>query len=373
LLASVLAAGSCCLGQAEPTHPTGNPTLGLPPIPISDGAPVTQIELGRRLFFDRRLSADGSISCANCHVPEKAYTDGRPVAQGIAGQTGTRNTISLLNVAYQQTLFWDGRRESLEAQAADPFLNPREHGLATSEQLLEVIGSDAKYARAFGTKRPSLAQVTAALAAFERSLIAGGSAFDRYYYGKEERALAPSAKRGLRLFQGRAQCASCHTIDEDGATLADGKFHSAGVGIKKIEAHLGALATRVVSATDAELARLVVGEPDIAALGRFVVTRKLADIGQYKTPSLRNVELTGPYMHDGSVATLEEAVERELYYRSAQLTHPIVLTEDEKADLIAFLRALTSPSWPLGPSGASVVDQAILMPANAHSTILKHP
>jgi cytochrome c peroxidase len=258
----------------------------------------------------------------------------------------------LLNVSYQRSLFWDGRRDTLEGQAPDPFLNPAEHGLTDASHLLRLIRSDAAYGAAFeralglASADVTLSAVAMALAAFERTLNAGNSAFDRYHYGRDERALDESARRGLALFTGRAQCANCHTIEADGATFSDGKFHGAGVGGRQIEAALGALAMRAATAGDAELDRMIVSDPEIAALGRFAVTRNPAHIGLYKTPSLRNVALTAPYMHDGSVATLEEAVEQELYYRSVRSPRPVVLTEAEKADLIAFLRALTSEWWP---------------------------
>ncbi len=331
--------------------------LGLPHLERTEQMTPALIDVGRKLFFDQRLSVDGAISCASCHIPEKAFTDGRKVASGVNGNAGTRNVISLINVAYQGSLFWDGRRQSLEAQASDPLFNSREHGLSNEDQVLQVIRTDPAYVASFkdaanvGARDLGLAQVRAALAAFERSLLAGNSAFDRYYYGGDPGALAATEQRGLALFRGRAQCVSCHTIKSDGALLTDGKFHTAGVGIKQIESQLGSLALRVAAATDEELGRLITSDADVAALGRFAVTRKPTDVGQYKTPSLRNVALTAPYMHDGSVATLEEAVERELYYRSVQSNHPVILTESEKSDLVAFLRALTSAVWPLNQDG----------------------
>jgi cytochrome c peroxidase len=341
-----IASNSIAMGQsAAPAT-----QLGLPP-QVRVEPPAAIVELGRRLFFDQVLSADGTISCATCHIPEKAYSDGRRVAQGITAVEGTRNTPTLLNVAFQTSFFWDGRRESLEAQAADPFFSAREHGFASPADLLQAIASRGAYAdafaAAFGADTISLSRVMVAIASFERTLLAGGSDFDRYYYGKDDRALSPAAQRGLRLFQGRAQCVACHTINDSGAIFSDGKFHGAGVGVRKIEANLAAIATRAATASDGQLALLLVSDPEIAALGRFVVSKKPGDIGQYRTPSLRNVAVTAPYMHDGSVATLDEAIDRELYYRSARAGRPIVLTQEEKSDLKAFLLALTSPSWPL--------------------------
>ncbi len=325
--------------------------LGLPAILRStdgDSDPI-KIALGRRLFFDARLSGDGSISCSSCHVPEKAFTDGRALAQGIRGQRGTRNTPTILNAAFFESQFWDGRRKTLEEQAADPFTNALEHGLTDHATLLRTIKSDERYVRefqlAFSANRSaiSLAHVTQAIAAFERTLIAGDSPFDRYFYAAEKDALSDSAKRGLELFQGRAACASCHIIGERHATLTDNRFHSLGVGYKQIESTLAATVTSTARLSDAALIQRIGTDAHIAELGRFVVTRRPEDIGKFKTPGLRNVALTAPYMHDGSVATLEEAVELEVYYRSLEANRPLILTPREKLDLVEFLKSLTSP------------------------------
>lgn len=190
--------------------------------------------------------------------------------------------------------------------------------------------------------------VAQALSAYERTLLSGGSPFDRYLYGKDSKAMSPDAVRGLELFRGRAQCATCHSIGPTSALLTDGQYHMTPIGLPdKVTENLPALTSRVVGASKAEdrsvLERLIASDSDVAALGRFVVTLKAADIGNFKTPSLRNVEVTAPYMHDGSVATLEEAVDQELYGRNSALRYPIQLTVRERADLVAFLRSLTSP------------------------------
>jgi cytochrome c peroxidase len=304
--------------------------------------------LGKTLFFDARLSADGKVSCASCHQPEHAFSDRRAVAVGVKGLHGTRNTPSLLNAAFQTSQFWEGRRASLEEQVLDPLTNPVEHGLPDSGALLSLLRGDAAYAgdfqRAFGSDGITLERVAAALAAFVRSLTAGDSPADRHLYAADARALNESARRGLELFRGRAQCTECHAIGEREATFSDGAFHAVGTGLERIAPNLGALATRVARTPRAELEPLIAQDAEIAALGRFLVTRDPADIGKFRTPSLRNVALTAPYMHDGSVATLEEAVERELYYRGRLQGRPLVLTPAEKADLVAFLRSLTSSS-----------------------------
>jgi len=325
--------------------------LGLPLIPAPANNPPTpaKVALGRKLFFDQRLSTDGTISCAKCHVPEQGFSDGRPLALGIGGQLGSRKTPSLLNVALTTSEFWDGRRLTLEAQALDPLFNPREHGLTDSASLLALLRSDPAYRQAFrdvfgiAPEQIQRQYIGEAIASFERTLLAGDSAFDRYQYAGDDSALSAGAQRGLMLFRGRAQCASCHTIGADGASFSDGQFHSLGVGFMKIEARLDKTATRVVNSAPDELDRLILSDADVAELGRFNVTKQPADIGKFKTPSLRNVAITGPYMHDGSVKTLDEAVDMELYYRSLEANRPLILTPVEKADLVAFLQSLTSP------------------------------
>jgi cytochrome c peroxidase len=332
---------------AEDTH------LGLPPLITSMDNQITPAKaaLGKSLFFDKRLSKDGSISCASCHQPSLAFSDGKSLTHGIEHRTGTRNTPSLINAAYNTSQFWDGRRDSLESQALDPLLNAREHGLASKEALLFLITRDANYRRAFqdvfGTKFDAIKaeQVAQALASFERSaLVAGNSAFDRYYYGGEKSALSPSAVRGLVLFQGPAQCATCHSINQTSALFTDNEFHSLSVGLKRIEQRLPEITTRLVKlrSEGSKLDDVILSEEDLAELGRFAVTLKPADIGKFRTPSLRNVALTAPYMHDGSVPDLEDAVELEVYYRGNESGHPLILTPNEKADLAEFLRSLNS-------------------------------
>lgn len=324
--------------------------LGLPVLTHPQHNPPTpeKIALGKKLFHDPRLSADGTVSCATCHIPARAFTDGLRVAKGIAGQLATRNTPTLLNVAFNESLFWDGRRVSLEEQAGDPFINAREHGFTTHAQLIAVIRRDHAYRRAF--KRafavPPAAitpeHVALAIASFERTLLAADTPFDRYYYQHDKTALSPAAVRGLALFTGRAQCASCHHIGASSATFTDNQFHSLGVGYRKIEARLADITAQVVNADAPSADHRILSNADIAELGRFTVTRNPLDIATFRTPSLRNVALTAPYMHDGSLATLEEVLELELYYRGITSGRPLTLTAQEQSDLLAFLHALTS-------------------------------
>lgn len=326
--------------------------LGLPPVLSPTDNPITRpkVELGKRLFFDRRLSGDGSISCASCHQPERAFSDGLRTSIGIGGQSGTRNAPSLLNASLLAAQFWDGRRSSLEAQALDPFTNPKEHGLSSSSELIRKIQEDPEYIRlfndAFGNESDSIseAHIAKAIASFERTITGQSSAFDRYYYGGDQAALSPAARRGLAVFSGRAQCSSCHSINKASASFSDGEFHSLHVGLNRIEKRLPGITTKAIAASKdrRSVDAIAISDEEISELGRFFITLDPTDIGKFRTPSLRNVALTAPYMHDGSVSTLEQAVDHEIYYRSAESGRPLILTPDEKADLIEFLRSLNA-------------------------------
>lgn len=327
--------------------------LGLPAIDAArSDVDHSKARLGKRLFFDKRLSADGQVSCGTCHLPEHSFTDATPRSKGHGGSIGTRNAPSLLNVVHLQSLFWDGRAADLATQARAPFTNPVEHALADENQLVRIVREDELYATQFArlyagsAANVRMETVVDALVAYERTLRAGGSPFDRYYYAKQAKAMSDAAVRGFELFRGRANCTTCHPIGTRSSLFTNQAFHVAARGIPRaVNDNLPVLAQKVVAATSGddrrELERLIATDTDVAALGRFLVTLDPADIGKFKTPSLRNVALTAPYMHDGSVATLEEAVELELYSRGT-ITYPIVLTTTEKKDLVEFLRNLSS-------------------------------
>ena len=319
---------------------------------LNGAALSTQAALGQRLFNDKRLSGDGTISCASCHVPDKAFTDGLRVAKGIGEQLGTRNTPTLLNVNFATSLFWDGRRHTLEDQAQDPFFNPREHGLKDREAIVKAVQADPSYQSAFkqvfgaSSAVITLARITQAIAAFERSLIAIDAPYDDYVRTHDNQKLSESARRGLDLFQGRARCASCHLVAAPVATFTDNQFHSLGIGYRKIEPRLAEITTHLANNRGQLLDHQIISDTEISELGRFAVTLNPQDIAKFRTPSLRNVELTAPYMHDGSIATLEEAVDIEIYYRGVELNRPLILTPLERTDLVSFLRALTSLKMP---------------------------
>lgn len=325
-------------------------------LPLDKGGKDKQNEhlvaLGRQLFFDKRLSANGTISCASCHVPEKAFADGKPLATGVNDQLGTRNTPSLLNAKFNTSFFWDGRRDTLENQALDPIFNPREHGIIDVASILNIIQNSSDYKDRFSTafqqELPEISakQIAIAIGAFERTLVAANSPFDRFYFGGDQSALSAAAKRGLKLFQGSAKCVTCHSFDQQSALFTDNEFHQLGIGISKISNDLPELTKRIVKLKEQNLSLdpTILHEVKLAELGRFAVTLRPLDIGRFRTPSLRNVALTAPYMHDGSIVSLAEAVELELYYRSTEIGYPLILTPAEKDDLVQFLESLSSPA-----------------------------
>lgn len=329
--------------------------LGLPPlkIPADNPQTIAKIALGKAFFNDARFSADGTISCASCHQTDKGFSDGLSVAKGINGQLGLRNTPMVLNAAYYQHLFVDGRTASLEEQALGPLLNPVEHGLKSEADIVEVVKSDEDYQRRLmqifqvTEQQISVLHIAQAIASFERTLVAGNSAFDRYYFGRDRSQLSGSAARGLLIFRRKGNCANCHEISMDHALFSDNRFYNIGVGSKGINEVIDEFVAAIRKGVAPD--RYELTEKQRAELGRFNVTGVIEDIGRFKTPSLRNVALTAPYMHDGSLQTLEEVVD---YYDKGgdkncfldPAIYPLHLTAQEKADLLAFMRALNS-SW----------------------------
>jgi cytochrome c peroxidase len=301
--------------------------LGLPPVPIPADNPPTAatIALGRALFYDPRLSKNNTVSCASCHNPNFAFTDGREIAQGIGGSLGVRNTPTLLNAAYSPIQFWDGRAPSLEAQSAFPIADPLEMN-QPHEVSVAKIDRDAAYkaefAQAFGPGDVTLGKIQRTLASFERTLLSGNSPFDQYQYGGNKKALTPAAIHGLAIFTdpNRGNCAVCHTIGDHYALFTDGKFHNTGAGVN--------------------------GAGDFTDVGRFAQTKLEPDKGEFKTPTLRNVALTAPYMHDGSLKTLKDVVD---FYAGGGNSNagldkemkPLNLSAQDRADLVTFLESLT--------------------------------
>lgn len=323
-------------------------SIGLPPLPAAmQAAEPESIRLGERLFHDARLSADGSTACSSCHRSDRAFSDGLPKAKGLGGATGNRNTPSLFNLAYVSAFSWDGRRSDLKQQALDPLLNPMEHGLSDLTDLQSLVQDDPDYRELLRRLAPQSADASPvaiaadALALYLRTLRSGGSAFDRFFFAGEEDALSQRARRGWGLFSGRAGCVQCHPVGKDWALFTDYQFRSTGITAPTPNAKLARLTRRVKEIPPETLATEITKDAELAALGRFLVTRNPKDIAKFRTPSLRDVARTAPYMHDGSVATLEQAVEKELYYLRTQGPRPVILTYEERLSLVAFLESLS--------------------------------
>jgi cytochrome c peroxidase len=304
------------------------PPLGLPPVQWPEDNPYSaaKAELGRFLYFDNRLSSDGTISCASCHAPEKAFTDGSPVATGIGGQKGGRSAPTVINRAYSTQQFWDGRAPSLEEQAKGPIANPIEmtaeknadaaHS-AVVKRLKGVPGYMKMFEQAFGKGELTIDLVAKAIATFERTIYSGNAPFDKYNAG-DKQAMNAEQVRGMDIFFNKTACDSCHL----GFNFTDGSYVNIGIGMEK-------------------------PKPD---LGRFMVSGREEDKGAFKTPTLREVEHHGPYMHDGSLKTLEDVIEH--YNKGGiknehldQRMKPLKLTDQEKSDLVAFLKSLSGEGW----------------------------
>ncbi len=313
--------------------PIGKPVkikapLGLPPVPIPPDNPPTEetIALGRRLYYDPRLSVDGTVSCATCHTPNLGFGDGKALSNGVDGKRGTRSAPTVVNAAYNTLQFWDGRSASLEKQAEGPMANPVEMG-HTLEGVVKFVQSDPTYrkmfAKAWGTEQITIDLVTKSIASFERTVVIGDSPFDRFYYGGDKKALSLAAQRGLKLFLNpkKGNCSVCHVIGKKYALLTDNKFHNIGVGADT--------------------------SGNFADVGLYAQSKNTADMGAFKTPTLRNIAETAPYMHDGSQATLKDVVD---HYVGGGTSNPHLdkeihaldfLTFNERADLKAFLESLT--------------------------------
>ncbi len=333
------------------------PVVGLPPPPVPASNPLERdrIQLGRRLFFDRRLSLNDTVSCAMCHIPEQGFTSNElATAVGIEGRSVRRNSPTLYNVAYATQLFHDGREETLEQQIWGPLLARNEMGNPSVGTVLRKIRGipdyDGRFEAVFGARGLSMETLGMALAAYQRTLVSGNSAFDRWYYNGETEALRPAARRGFQLFTGRAGCSACHIIGPDYALLTDNDLHNTGIGYRESMAVPAAtLRVQLAPGVFAEVDQRVidsVGEPAPADVGRYEITEQPADRWKYKTPSLRNIALTAPYMHNGSIGTLEQVVR---FYDTGGVPNPLLdpriepldLSDTEIDDLVAFLEALT--------------------------------
>lgn len=335
LAAACLFLLACAAGRAladDATTPP-KPPLGLPAVswPAENPYSKAKADLGRLLYYDNRLSSDHSVSCASCHAPAQAFTDNLPVSLGIGKQKGGRNAPTVINRAYSTIQFWDGRAATLEEQAKGPLANPVEMTIdkesdsahkSVVKRIREIKGYVPLFQAAFGPAVSSpeaitIDQVAQAIATYERTVYSGNSPFDRYEEG-DDNAMSRSAIRGMEVYNGKARCADCHK----GFNFTDESYANLGVGFEG-------------------------PNPD---MGRYVVTKQEKDRGAFKTPTLRDVEHTAPYMHDGSLETLEQVVEH--YDRGGTKNNwldprvkSLKLTLQEKRDLVEFMKALSGEGW----------------------------
>lgn len=295
---------------------------------LPEDNPLTRekVELGKLLFFDKRLSANDTIACASCHMPALAFTDGQPVSTGIHRRQGGRSAPTAINRAFSSAQFWDGRAPTLEAQSVGPFINPVEHGFANHDELVAKVRSIAGYyplfEQAFGPGPITVESIGKAIASFQRTLLSGNSAYDQFGLGGNEMALSANAQNGFRVFVGKGQCLRCHF----GFNFTDERFHNLGVD----------------------------WDSDHIDVGRYAVTNNPKDLGAFKTPTLREIARTAPYMHNGRFATLRQVID---FYDQGGITNPYLdpvikplnLTEQEKDDLVEFLHALNGEGWAVTP------------------------
>jgi cytochrome c peroxidase len=341
-------------------------------IPADNLTTTAKVALGRSLFFDKRLSADGTVSCATCHDPANAFTDHGPVAVGVSGKVGMRNAPTILNAMFSERLFWDGRAGSLEEQAKQPLINQFEMGMGNYDSVVERVGTiseyRAKFQRIFRSEGITIETIVKAIAAYERTQLSGNSPLDRFMAG-DQSAITAAQKRGFELFKGKAKCVECHSFSSVSPFFTDFKFHNTGVVTKNINfEQLSRWASQIANSktespknepnnltSNPPMPNRQTGEsaPGLAhtegftELGRYLVTKQPKDVGAFKTPTLRDVELTTPYMHNGSEKTLIDVV--RFYNRGGNANpkldermQPLHLSDEEINELVEFMRALTS-------------------------------
>jgi cytochrome c peroxidase len=337
--------------------------VGLPQTLIASAIPPASpltpaaIALGRKLFFEPRLSGNGTVACASCHDPSRAFTDGRPTSIGIRGCVGQRNAPTVLNAMYNKTQFWDGRAATLELQAALPITNSCEMGSATVAAAVSRIASDKGYQARFKSayrRGPNQADMLAAIATYERTLSSFDSPFDRFIAG-DKTAISAAAQRGWKLFNSKGRCQLCHALTDtkpDPTLFTDNDFHNIGIGIIRHNVvPLAQKAQREIASGQLNQVDTAAINSELSVLGRFLLTKKEPDIAAFKTPGMRNVMVTAPYFHDGSQQTLWDVVDH--YNKGDGLRNPwldsdvqpLALSEPEIDDLVAFLASLTSPQY----------------------------
>lgn len=323
ILTAALLIAAFSFASSTPLRGEDDFPLGLKKLvwPEDNKHTAEKVALGKQLYFDKRLSKDNTISCASCHDPKKGWSNGEAFATGVRGQVGGRSSPTIINSAYQELQFWDGRAKLLEGQALGPIQNPIEMDMPLDEvvaKLNKIEGYKKQFQKVFGTE-VTADGIAKAIAAFERTVLSGDAPYDRFKAG-ETKALTESAQRGMKVFFGKAHCSACHV----GPNFTDGGFHNVGVGME-------------------------LEKPDI---GREELSKQGGDRGAFKTPTLREIARTAPYMHNGAHKTLEEVVE---YYDKGGFAcetldeeiYPLKLTPEEKADLVTFLKeGLSSKKYP---------------------------
>jgi cytochrome c peroxidase len=346
------------LARPKSLHQVGFPiALTDSVIPKDNRQTPEKIALGEKLFFEGRLSANGTVACATCHNPRLAFTDGRPVAVGIANRVGQRNSPTVLNALYNQFQFWDGRAATLEQQAGLPIVNPVEMGQPNLDSAVARIARIPEYRASFirvFARPANPSDLVRAIASYERSQVSFDSPFDHYLAGNSN-AISASAKRGWQLFRTKGRCNLCHTFADTTTRptrFTDDAFHNIGVMIVRHRVvPLARQAEQAIAKGDTiAIDQAAIGTP-MSALGRFLITRADSDIASFKTPDLRNVMLTAPYFHDGSSATLWDVMD---HYNKGAGTRdpflsteiqPLALQETEIDDLVTLMASLTSPSY----------------------------
>jgi cytochrome c peroxidase len=323
---------------------------------IPEGNKMTpeRVALGRKLYFDTRLSKDNSVSCATCHDVTRGFTDQRDVSEGIGGQLGRRNAPTVLNTALLQTLFLDGRSPSLDHQAKMPITNPIEMGFPDGESAVEAIKDDVEYQKAFQEaygRDINYEDIGRAIGAFERTLVFLDSPFLRFLYGDED-DLSADEEAGFVLFNGKARCVSCHHLSPSNPLGTDNRYHNIGVAARQPDFEKLAregLKALAEDPTEEQLEELALNT-DLSELGRFMVTKKRSDIGAFRTSILLNIGITPPYMHDGSLTTLWDVIDH--YNAGGEANpfldggiEPLALTETEIDQLVAFMFSMTDDQF----------------------------
>lgn len=344
------------LAQPQPLNQTGFPNqlYGWVTPPDNPQTPA-KIALGKKLFFDKRLSADNTQECASCHKPEKGFTDQQPTSDGIHHQFGQRNAPTVLNAAFNVLQFWDGREPTLEEQAKDPIINPIEMGMKNLDEVVAKVQGIPEYQVEFKTVfggPVTIGDLQRAIAAYERALVTFNTPFDRFI-GGDQNAISAQAKLGWSIYNGKGRCMSCHGVNGTQPMFSDNRFHNIGVSAHKSDfVPLARKALELLSGGGGgtqQLDKLAI-QTDMSGLGRFLVTRDPHDIGGFRTMDLRNLLVTQPYFHDGSQATLWDVVD---HYNKGGVQNPFLdggivplgLTEPEIDELVAFLATLTSPEY----------------------------